>query len=275
MACSPQELVTAASCFSCQPVAVQIAILIHLACAIRDGETVACDPQALVNDANCILQCVPQGMTLAALIPVFCDIANGGGAGGGAASFAHFFALMPGDNADTVASNTAIDFPQDGAFLGADITRASASQFTIVTTGYYRITSQVSVDEAAQIAVAINGVKDTNTVVGRATGMNQIFLDVILALTAADVITIINGASAAALTITPIAGGTDSVSATLNIVRMTTASGGSGTSCILCGAVDPVAAPGTCTCATYYNTANGGWFYWDNPTLAWVQLIGG
>lgn len=129
MACDPQILVTAASCFSCQPVAVQIAILIRLACAIRDGETVACDPQSLINDANCILQCVPQGMTLAALIPVFCDIANGGGGGGGV-------------------------------------------------------------------------------------------------------------------------------------------------SCVLCGTgADPVAAPGTCTCAVYFRTDNGSFFYWDDGTATWVTLI--
>jgi len=52
-------------------------------------------------------------------------------------------------------------------------------------------------------------------------------------------------------------------------------SGGSGgASCLLCGAINPVAAP-TCTCALYYNTANGSFWYWDNGLLTWVMLIGG
>ncbi|MBU2249875.1 MAG: hypothetical protein KKD77_24225 [Gammaproteobacteria bacterium] len=46
--------------------------------------------------------------------------------------------------------------------------------------------------------------------------------------------------------------------------------GGGGTGGVLCGAVDPVAAP-TETCAFYYRTDTGAVWYWDGA--AWVALI--
>lgn len=52
------------------------------------------------------------------------------------------------------------------------------------------------------------------------------------------------------------------------------AGGGGGSSCIICDTVDPVDEP-TCTCAIAYNITNGGMWYWNDVTTAWVQLIGG
>jgi hypothetical protein len=42
-------------------------------------------------------------------------------------------------------------------------------------------------------------------------------------------------------------------------------------SCILCGDVNPVAAP-ACTCAIYYVRPTQAFFYWDGAT--WVEFIG-
>jgi hypothetical protein len=55
------------------------------------------------------------------------------------------------------------------------------------------------------------------------------------------------------------------------------AGGLGGDSCILCGTVDPVAAP-SCDCALYYKRTvdgNGEFWYWDADTLAWVKFLGG
>lgn len=49
------------------------------------------------------------------------------------------------------------------------------------------------------------------------------------------------------------------------------AGGGSGHSCLLCGAVDPVADP-TCTCAIYYNATTGSFWIW---TGVWSPILGG
>jgi hypothetical protein len=50
------------------------------------------------------------------------------------------------------------------------------------------------------------------------------------------------------------------------------AGGGTGSSCLFCGAVDPTEDP-PCDCALYYNTANSAFWYWDGAT--WIPFIGG
>ena len=52
------------------------------------------------------------------------------------------------------------------------------------------------------------------------------------------------------------------------------AGGGGGSSCLLCGNVDPVAAP-ACACALYYNMLTSSFWYWDNNLATWAMLIGG
>jgi hypothetical protein len=50
-------------------------------------------------------------------------------------------------------------------------------------------------------------------------------------------------------------------------------SGGTGgSSCLLCGNVDPTAAP-SCDCAIYYNRPNATFFYWDAVAAAWYPFI--
>jgi hypothetical protein len=133
-------------------------------------------------------------------------------------SFASFNAVMPGDNADTVAPGTAVDFPNNGPTTADVVTRASASTFTLVEAGTYEVNAQVSVSEAGQLQLAIGGVGLPETVAGRATGTSQIVISTIINVGAGDVLSVINPAgNAAALTITPIAGGTHSVSATLTV----------------------------------------------------------
>jgi hypothetical protein len=83
------------------------------------------------------------------------------------------------------------------------------------------VQAQVSVSESGQLQVALNGVGLPNTVVGRATGISQMVIDTLITAAALDKLSIINPAgNPAALTITPIAGGTHSVSATLVITRL-------------------------------------------------------
>jgi hypothetical protein len=53
-------------------------------------------------------------------------------------TFGSFFALMPGDNAATVAAGAAVQFPQNGPANG--IVRSSASQFVLPATGIYEVT---------------------------------------------------------------------------------------------------------------------------------------
>ncbi len=86
--------------------------------------------------------------------------------------FAQFFALMPPNNASTVAPGAAVSFPQDGPADG-DIARASADTFVLPEVGTYRVDFTVSVSEAGQLGLKLDGNELRYTVFGRATGTCQ------------------------------------------------------------------------------------------------------
>ena len=96
------------------------------------------------------------------------------GPAGGILNYADFYALMPPDNAATVAPGTDVSFPQDGPNSGVDISRNRASSFSLGLIGTYEILFQVGVNEAGQLLLTLNGEPLEYTVVGRATGTNQI-----------------------------------------------------------------------------------------------------
>ncbi len=135
-------------------------------------------------------------------------------------AFGHFYAQMPGDNAATVAAGTAVQLPQDGAANG--IVRSNASQFVLAQAGTYEVSWQVSVTEPGQLVLARNGLELAHTVAGRATGSSQITNHVLIGnVTAGDVLELRNPAGGiVALTITPLAGGTLPVSASLVIKQI-------------------------------------------------------
>lgn len=91
------------------------------------------------------------------------------GPAGGVLNFADFYALMSPDNAAPVAIGADVDFPQDGPNSGTDITRLGADSFNLAQIGTYQIQFHVSVDEAAQLILTLNGEDLEYTVAGRAT----------------------------------------------------------------------------------------------------------
>lgn len=129
---------------------------------------------------------------------------------------------MPPDNAVTVAPGTDVSFPQDGPNSGSDISRTGPSSFSLGLIGTYQILFQVGVSEAGQLILTLNGADLEYTVVGRATGTSQIIGMAIVTTTSVDsILTVRNPAgNAAALTITPLAGGTRPVSAHLVITQI-------------------------------------------------------
>jgi hypothetical protein len=138
--------------------------------------------------------------------------------------FGYFFALMPPNNAATVAVGGAVQFPQDGASSG--ILRVSASAFNLPQIGVYEVSWQVSVSEAGQLVLALDSgmgpVDLAHTVCGRATGTSQITNHVVITTTVANSsVSVLNPAgNSTALTITPLAGGTRPVSASLVIKQL-------------------------------------------------------
>ncbi len=145
------------------------------------------------------------------------------GAPGGVIDFADFFALMPPDNAATVAPGTDVSFPQDGpSSSSGGITRTGPSTFNLSAIGSYQVIFNVSVTEAGQLILTLNGADLAYTVVGRATGTSEIAGMSLVTTTVIDsVLTVRNPAgNSTALTITPLAGGTRPVSAHLVITQI-------------------------------------------------------
>ena len=141
---------------------------------------------------------------------------------GGLLSYADFYALMPPDNAATVAPGADVSFPQDGPNSGSGISRVSATEFDLEEIGTYQVLFEVSITEAGQLILTLNGADLEYTVVGRATGASQIVGMALLSTTVINsILTVRNPAgNAAALSITPLAGGTRAVSAHLVITRI-------------------------------------------------------
>ena len=128
---------------------------------------------------------------------------------------------MPSDNAATVAGGAAVEFPQNGPSNGV-ITRSSNTSFTLPAIGTYMISWQVSVNEPGQLTIEVNGTENATTVVGRATGTNQISGNRLITTTSTNsVLRIVNPTgNTPALTITPNAGGSHAVSSSLVITRI-------------------------------------------------------
>ncbi|MTI96005.1 MAG: collagen-like protein [Firmicutes bacterium] len=144
------------------------------------------------------------------------------GPAGGLLAYADFYALMPPDNAATVAPGTDVDFPQDGPTSGTTIFRTGPDTFNLSDIGTYQVLFQVSVSEAGQLILTLDGADLDYTVVGRATGTSQIVGIALVTTTAINsILTVRNPAgNATALTITPLAGGTRPVSAHLVITQI-------------------------------------------------------
>ncbi|RNB91516.1 collagen-like protein, partial [Brevibacillus fluminis] len=144
----------------------------------------------------------------------------------GVLSFADFFALMPPDNAVPVAPGTAVSFPRNGPTSATTITRTGPSTFNLAAIGFYQVLFQVSVSEPGQLVLTLDSgagaVELPYTVVGRATGTTQIVEMAIVQTTVINsILTVRNPAgNLTPLTITPLAGGQQSVSAHLVITQI-------------------------------------------------------
>lgn len=136
--------------------------------------------------------------------------------------FADFFAVMPPDNAATVAPGADVSFPQNGVTSGSGIERTGAATFRLTQIGSYLILFQVSVTEAGQLLLTLNNAELGFTVSGRATGSSQIVgISLISTTVTNSILTVRNpSGNAAALTITPLAGGASPVSAHLSILQL-------------------------------------------------------
>jgi hypothetical protein len=128
---------------------------------------------------------------------------------------------MPPDNPITVAVGAAVQFPNDGPTSGS-IFASSAFTFVLPDIGTYEVSFSVPVDEAGQLALALNGSELAYTVYGRATGTTAIAGDALVTTSTSNSdIEVVNPTSnSTALTITPLAGGTHADVASLVIKEL-------------------------------------------------------
>jgi hypothetical protein len=140
----------------------------------------------------------------------------------GIMAYADFYALMPGDNSATIAQGSAVAFPNSGPTSSSGITAVSFTQFQLSAIGTYMVNWQVSISEAGQLVLELNGTEILSTVVGRATGTSQITGNrLITTVSANTILRIVNPTgSPTALTVTTTAGGSRPVSASLVITRL-------------------------------------------------------
>jgi hypothetical protein len=139
----------------------------------------------------------------------------------GVLAFAEYYAIMPSDNTATIAPGEPVDFPQNGPSSGT-ITRIDSNRFQLSDVGTYMVSWQVSINEPGQLILELNDIQISYTVVGRATGTSQISGNSLITTTSSNsILSVINPVgNATALTLTPFAGGTNSVSASLVITRI-------------------------------------------------------
>lgn len=126
---------------------------------------------------------------------------------------------MPSDNIATIGAGIPVEFPNNGSTNNTSITRLTASTFNLANTGIYEITFQISITEPGQLVVVLDTVEIPYTVVGRATGTDQIIgISLITTIKDNSILSINNpSGNSTALKITPYAGGTHAVSANLII----------------------------------------------------------
>ena len=140
----------------------------------------------------------------------------------GFASYADFYALMPPDNAATVAPGADVSFPQDGPNSGTGITRAGPSSFFLSEIGVYSVLFEVTATQSGQLMLTLNGADLPYTVFGRDTGTTQIVgMAIVETNSVNSLLTVRNPAgNSTALIISPLSGGTRPVSAHLLITRI-------------------------------------------------------
>ena len=129
---------------------------------------------------------------------------------------------MPQDNPIDVDPGRYIQFPQDGPMTGSFVSRLSASSFSLRIVGKYLIYFQVSVEQAGQLIVELDGIPLPRTVVGRAGKTTQIVGSFIIDIPISESILKIQNPidNKTPLTITPSAGGELPVSANLIITLL-------------------------------------------------------
>ncbi|MDB6036309.1 MAG: repeat protein, partial [Verrucomicrobiales bacterium] len=137
-------------------------------------------------------------------------------------TFGYFYLKSPPDAATIVFPGDAFPFLRNGPASGIPRNGVAVDEFVLPAVGVYEISWQISITEAGQLVLALDGVEQDATVVGRDTGSTQIMGNALLETTNPNtVLTVRNPAgNATALTVMPNAGGASPSTGSLVIKRI-------------------------------------------------------
>ncbi len=138
----------------------------------------------------------------------------------GILNYSDFFALMGPDNAGPIAGGSAVSFPRVGS-TNAAIFATGPTTFILPAIGTYLVQFQVDVTAPAQLQLSLNGIPQASTVVGRATGTNQIIgVSLVTTVSAGTMLQVINPPANIPLNLPPNDGGAHPISAHLVIIQI-------------------------------------------------------
>ena len=126
------------------------------------------------------------------------------GPAGGLSEFGYVY----NTSSQVVAVGASVTFDSNGILTAGIAHSTGSSDITPTVSGIYKITFCLSTVEPSQYTVFLNGVAITGATYGSGAGTQQNNGQLIVAVTAGDVLTIRNYTSAAASTLQPMAGGT-------------------------------------------------------------------
>lgn len=148
---------------------------------------------------------------------------SGGGVCAALCDYGYFYNL---EASATVAVGAPFPFDSDGPVSAGFSHQASpipgtSAPITILNAGIYKVDFTVTVAEARQIALYLNGVVVPSTIYGQATGTSVTTGVALIEASAGDELTLRNHLSAAALTlVTPSGGSEDNVTNSLTILKI-------------------------------------------------------
>lgn len=117
------------------------------------------------------------------------------------------FAYVYNTGAETVAIEAAVPFDSNGPMAGFTHAPGNAG-IEVTNSGTYRLTFSVSGVQPSEFAVFVNGAPLPSSIYGSGAGTQQDNGQMIVTLSANDVLTVVNHSSAAAVTLQTLAGGT-------------------------------------------------------------------
>jgi hypothetical protein len=140
-------------------------------------------------------------------------------------AYVDYYALMMSDNPMPISPGSAIEFPHDGPTNGI-IKRLSTSQFLLQNVGTYLINWQICTLQPAQLVLALNNgcgvVELLNTVVGTTSTESQIVGSRIINTSVQNtILSVLNPSNSVnPITLSVMTGGTNPVSASINIIQL-------------------------------------------------------